>query len=272
MKTLAKIIALLLVIIIAGVIYVAMNLGDLIKQGIEEYAPPIVGTSVTVDSVNIMPFTGSGGINDFNVGNPEGFGDGNALSLGEISISIDPTSLTKDVIVIDQILIDSPVINFIQLKNNSTNFTTLLDNVNKSTASADNKQATQPEPVADSDTDTGAEKKFIIKTFDLKNAQLSATIALLGDKAISLTLPNIHLEGIGEKSGGQHAAGIAKNIGDKLTKAITDAVTKSDELKKQLTEKLKNEAKAKAEEELNKKLKESLGDKDTALLKGLFNR
>jgi hypothetical protein len=271
MKLLAKIIAVLLVIVIAGVIYVAMNLGALIKQGIEEYAPPIVGTSVTVDSVNIMPFTGSGGINDFNVGNPQGFGDGNALSLGEISISIDPASLTKDVIIIDQILIDSPVINFIQLKDNSTNFTKLLDNVNKSTAAADSKQATQPEPAADGEA-TGAEKKFVIKAFDLNNAQLSATIPLLGEKPISLTLPNIHLEGIGEKSGGQHAAGIAKEIGDKLTKAITDAVAKSDEFKKQLTEKLKNEAKAKAEEELTNQLKDKLGDKDTELLKGLFNR
>jgi len=271
MKLIAKIIAVLLIVIIAGVIYIAMNLGTLIKQGIEEYAPPIVGTSVTVDSVNIMPFTGTGGISDFKVGNPQGFGDGDALSLGEISISIEPTSLTKEVIVIDRILIDSPVINFIQLKDDSTNFTKLLDNINKSTAAADKKQTAQPEPAADGEA-TGAEKKFIIKTFDLNNAQLSATIPLLGQKPISLTLPNIHLEGIGEKSGGQHAAGIAKDIGDQLTKAITDAVAKSDELKKQLTEKLKNEAKAKAEEEFNDKLKETLGEKDSALLKGLFNR
>ncbi|MFT6058128.1 MAG: hypothetical protein ACJAS2_002421 [Pseudohongiellaceae bacterium] len=271
MKLIAKVIAVLLIIVIVGVIYVAMNLGSLIKQGIEEYAPPIVGTSVTVNSVNIMPFTGSGGINDFNVGNPQGFGDGNALALGEISISIEPASLTKDIIIIDNILIDSPVINFIQLADNSTNFTKLLENVDQSTAAADKKQTTEPEPATDGEA-TGVEKKFIIKNFDLNNAQLSATIPLLGEKPISLTLPNIHLEGIGEKSGGQHAAGIAKEIGDRLTKAISDTVAKSDEFKKQLTEKLKNEAKDKAEAELTDKLTEKLGAEDTKLLKGLFNR
>jgi len=271
MKLMAKIFGLLLVVVIIGVIYVAMNLGTLIKQGIEEYGPAIAGTRVTVDSVNIMPFTGVGGINDFNIANPQGFGEGNALALGEISISIVPASLSKDIIVIDNILIDSPVINFVQLKDNSTNFTKLLDNVNQSISAADKKPTTSPEPVADVE-DTAVEKKFIIKNFDLNNAQLSATIHLLGEKPISLALPNIHLEGIGEKSGGQHAAAIAKDIGDRLTKAIRDAVAKSDELKKQLGKKLKNEAKAKAEQELNDKLKEKLGEKNTKLLKGLFNR
>ncbi|MFT4997774.1 MAG: hypothetical protein ACI8RO_001123, partial [Flavobacteriales bacterium] len=138
-------------------------------------------------------------------------------------------------------------------------------------AAADKKQITEPEPATDVEA-TGTEKKFIIKNFDLNNAQLSATIPLLGEKPISLTLPNIHLEGIGEKSGGQHAAGIVKEIGDRLTKAISDAVAQSDEFKKQLTDKLKNEAKDKAEAELTNKLTEKLGAEDTKLLQGLFNR
>ena len=277
MKWILRIFGLLLLLVIAGAIYVYMNLGALVKQGIETYAPPILEVPVNVDSVALMPLTGKGSISGFTIASPKGYGDNTAIGLGDFQLALDTASLTTDTIIIEKILIDTPELNFIQNDSGGSNFQTLLDSINSNTA--DSSSSSTAPAGEESSTDI----KLIIDDFSLKNVVISAVSPLLPDQEIQVPIPDIHLTGLGRKAGGAAPADIAKEVAEKLLAEAKKALLNSDIYKEQVkaaVEKRLEEEKAKLKQRVNdekqqleddarRKLDEKLGDKKD-LLKGLF--
>ncbi|MEH6551800.1 MAG: hypothetical protein V7744_17630 [Pseudomonadales bacterium] len=259
MKIILKIVALLVLVAIAGVVYLAFNLGGIIKDGVEEYAPPLVGSPVTVSSVQILPLSGSGAIRGFDVGQPSGYGEGNIISVGTADISVDIESLTQDVVIIKSISIDSPMVHYIQKDNNNDNVRALMKAIEQNTGSSSSAGDTG---------DSGAGKKIIIDEFTLSNMLVKATSPLLGDEDFEVILPTIRLTEIGRKSGGQHADELARDLGRQLTSAIKDGLANSSVFQDQIKQRLMDEGQKRAEEEINKQL----GEQGGSLIKGLFNK
>lgn len=276
MKWVFGIIGLIVTVLIATLVYVYLNLGSLIKLGVETYVPPIIGVPVTVDSVSLMPFEGSGSINGFTIGNPKAYAQSTAIGMNKLAISLDPRSLTQDTIVIKQVSLDAPEINFIQLDKSRSNFTDILANINKA-------QASQTSSPTEPDSETTATPKLIIDQVDITNVKITATSPLLPDQTILVPIPDLHLTGLGRKTNGATPEQLAKEIGEALLNQIKTALLNSDIYKQQIQQKLqakldaeKQRAKQRVQEE-QKKLEQKLSDKlsdelgDSAdVLKGLF--
>ena len=248
MKTLFKILAGLVVVLLIVLAVGVLNLDKGIKAVVESVGPELTKSSVTLRDVDISLTSGEGSLKGLVVGNPAGFKTSNAFSLGEISLAIDPESVTTDTIVINRIKIIAPEITYESLKG-GTNLDQLQKNVEQALGASGGDTA-----VAEEGSDEAAAKKFIIKDLTISDGKISYSNALLGSKPISLPLPSIRLTGIGEKSGGASAGEVVNQILGSINKSASGAVTSSGALKD-------------AGEQIKQKVEEKLGG-----LKGLLKR
>ena len=84
----------------------------LLKQAIERWGPEITGVSVKVASVKLEPGQGRGTINGLVVGSPKGFDAPQTLKVGEMRLTLDPATLTKDVVVVKELLLVAPEVTY----------------------------------------------------------------------------------------------------------------------------------------------------------------
>ena len=126
----------LLVIIFVGVIVVGFFLGDVVKVGMETIGPKVTQTTLTVSSVHVGILTGSAGVNDLVLGNPEGYKSPNAISVGKTAISVAPFSVLSGKIVIKSVEVRSPEITFEGNPFGANNLKKIMDNVNAFTGGA----------------------------------------------------------------------------------------------------------------------------------------
>lgn len=116
----------LLVIIGVGVVFFAFD--SIVKGGIETAGSRVLQTPVTVSSVGVSPLSGNGGIRELRIRNPEGFNEPYAMELGGLDVGVDVGSVFSDVVVIDHIVIDNPVITY-ETRIRTDNIRTLLANI-----------------------------------------------------------------------------------------------------------------------------------------------
>lgn len=102
----------LVVAVIAIVTFVFSSLDGLIQEAVEKYGTEITKAEVQLTVVNIDISSGKGSLSGLKVGNPKGFETPSAFNLGEISIAIDTGSVTKDPVIIKEIVITSPDITY----------------------------------------------------------------------------------------------------------------------------------------------------------------
>ncbi len=247
MKTLFKILAGLVVVLLIVLVVGVLNLDKGIKAVVETVGPELTKSSVTLRDVDLSLTSGEGSLKGLVVGNPAGFKTANAFSLGEISLAIDPESVTTDTIVIDSILIIAPEITYESLKG-GTNLDQLQKNVEQAIGSSSESSSSE------GDSEEAAAKKLIIKDLSISGGKISYSNALLGSKPISLPLPPIHMTGIGEKSGGATAGEVVNQVLAAINKGAAGAVTNSGALKD-------------AGEQVKQQVEEKLGG-----LKGLLKR
>lgn len=209
-----------LVVIVAVVVFVGLsNLGPIIKKAVNTYGPEITKTELHVADVSVSILSAEAKINDFFLGNPKGFKTPSAVQVGSVFVNVNEKTLAGNPIIIDQIKVKNPEISY-EKKDKTDNFQSILNNVNKATASE--KSATT------SSQDKGSEKKLIIRDFLITDGKVNVSLAIygLGQKEITVSLPDIHLKDIGKEKNGLPAAEVSKQIFVALYEKITsNAVT-----------------------------------------------
>ena len=106
-------VSLLVIGVLGGAYYLFTNLDSIVKSAIESYGSEALATKVTVGGVSISLSNGQGTITNLRVAEPRGFGDGDAISFGEISVGIDAQSLVNQKpIVIDLVRVMDPSVEF----------------------------------------------------------------------------------------------------------------------------------------------------------------
>ena len=232
-----------LLLLIAGGAFLFLS-GDainaLIKQNIEQVGSKVTEQSVTVAKVDMKLLKGAGTINGLVLSNPSKYSAPSAFSLNEITLDINLESLTTDIIVIDQIVIDKPeaIVEFTE--NGEANFKDILDAIKSNTASA-----SQPEQ----ESKTGKTDPIIrVNKFVLAGVSLTVDLTKLGNKAHQVTLADVNLTNIGGQAGMP-----ASKLGAELVKQALSSIWK--QAKKQQTEILKDQV----EDEIKDKVKEKLG-------------
>jgi hypothetical protein len=216
MKTFLKVTVLgLLILLIAGYFVAAYAMGSVVKAGVNRVGPRITQSKVELSGANLSPLTGSGTLTSLAVGNPQGWSENNAFFLGKVSIKLEPRSVFRDTIVIDEIIIEQPEFLY-ETKFVSSNIKDLLKNIEGYTS-------TKKEIGADKEE--GPPKKFIVKKLRLTNGK--ATIGL-GGTALPVPLPEIALDNLGVAEGGitgsQVAALVMQDVLSKIVAATAGAL------------------------------------------------
>lgn len=196
MKKLLSVVIVLVALVGGVLFYVGANLDSIVKGLIEEHGSAATQTPVRVAGVSIALAEARAGISSLKVGNPEGFA-GNAIEMEAFSISLDADSLTSDVIVIEEIVVDGARLNVIQ-QANGNNLQQLIRNLERG----------GPTGAAD---DSGAGKKIIINRFVLEGASASLTAPDF-DEVREVTLSTITLRNIGRSTNGAQGTEIARQV------------------------------------------------------------
>ncbi|MCP4546930.1 MAG: hypothetical protein GY835_10745 [bacterium] len=184
----------IVVVIIVGILLLLSNLNTLVARAIEKHGSEVTETSVTVTGVKISLRKGRGSIRGLSIANPDGFDRGVAFTLGDITVDIDPASLTREPLVIEEIRIAVPVVNAVIAGDGSTNIDRLRKNILAHTPAA---------AATDDDEEGGAAeaRRIRIKQFVFERGSVSVDGSALGIEARTIDLPEIRIEEIGGAQG-----------------------------------------------------------------------
>lgn len=233
MKWIIRIVIVLVLLIGAGLWFGWSQLGTLVKFGIEKGTPPVVQTSVSVQNVKLSPFSGTGVIEGFEIGNPKGFTGPYAVRVGRTEVAVDTNSVSTDKIVIQHIRITDPEIN-LEAGLGGTNLKHIADNA-KNFVSQQTAPTANPSPnaaVAPADGKPKKSVKLQVNELLITGAKLSASAAgLVPGADAKITLPEIRLNNLGTGSAGitpaELTALILRQINTEAAKASASGALKN---------------------------------------------
>ncbi len=193
-----------LVALIAVLVVVTFfSLNAIVKKGVETFAPKMTGTPVTLESVKISPFTGKGEISGLIIGNPEGYDTDEAFRLGSVKIHIDPMSVIGGETVIHDIVIDGAEVTYEFKGLMTNNIKQIMDNMKEFAGEQKEKPA-------------GEKKKIKIEHFLFSNAKVHLSASMLKGEKVSVSMPDVELDDIGDQSLGDTLLDIQAGLWDGL--------------------------------------------------------
>lgn len=208
-KILLTLVSLILLTLLGGLGYLYFSLNSLVKKAVETVGPTITKTDVRLASASLSPFSGSGRLSGFVVGNPDGYKGPFALKLGSIAVSVDKKTLLNDPIVVQSVIISSPEVMLMGTPG-GTNLQKLMKNI-QSSGPASGKQEKS------SATES---KKFVVREVVISGAKLHLSANALNQKVSqTLSIPDIRLQNIGTAGKGVSARDIAMQVIDPLLNA-----------------------------------------------------
>lgn len=181
-KLLLSLVLVVVIVFAAAFFYI----DSIVKSGIEVVGSEVLGTGVSVSSVSISPLSGSGTIRGLTIQNPEGFTADNIMQLGEVTVSLNLSSLMSDVIEITEISVIEPIITY-ETKITTDNIRALLANL----------PSTAESGTAGEDAASDAGKGLIINEFNLNAAQVNLIASIIEQ---SVVLGDIQLRDIGTEN------------------------------------------------------------------------
>jgi hypothetical protein len=181
------------IILAAAFVFLWTNLDQIVKSAIEKYGSQAVGTAVRVDGVSLEIAKGKGAIRGLTVANPRGYSEPHIISLGGISVRLSPRTVTENPVVIDDIRITSPFVDYEMNKNLVANVDVLKKNLEGGP-----KEKPGPKPAKTAAKD---EKRVRIKRLVIENAKAEVRIASIGDKPRTVVLGRIEMNDIGGTRG-----------------------------------------------------------------------
>jgi uncharacterized protein involved in outer membrane biogenesis len=213
-KPLIGLLALAIVVLVAGGIWIYLSLDFIVKRAIEAYAPDIVGAKVAVESVKLTPTSGVGAIHGLAIGNPPGFHSEHSLSVATVDVAIDPGSIAKDVVHVRRIAVIGPVITY-ESSRNGSNFDAIQRNVARRTA-------------GDKSAASRKETRLVVDQIVIRDARViyAPEIATRG-ATISFDLPGIQLTDVGKRQGGVTPAELTNVIVQALVARMATAMGRS---------------------------------------------
>ncbi len=239
MKKVAIIVTFLALIV--GSIFLFLTgdaLNELVKSKIEEVGKQVTEQTVTVESVEIKLFDGTGKINNVVLPNPEKYSADIAFSLKEITLAIDSASFATDLIVIDKIIINKPEAFVEFTQSGSSNIQDILDAIKRNSPKPNNEEILEK-----SDKPKTREPFIRVNHFVLANTALTMDLSKLDNKVYELTLADINLTNIGGDRGVP-----ASKFGAELLKQALSSIWV--QAKKEQKEKLKEQFKNKIKDKL----------------------
>lgn len=204
-NALLAVVALLIIAVGGALWWLYASRDAIIKRAIERFGPELTGVSVKVASVKLEPLDGRGSIKGLELGNPQGFKAPHALSLGEVRLAVEPSSLTADVVHVKEISLEAPSITYERGPGG--------DNLSAIQKHIESQLPKSAPAKGDSKAEKAAkERRFIIDTVQVRKARVSY------GGAVNVDVPDLQLRDLGKKSGGATAAEITREIWTAVTR------------------------------------------------------
>lgn len=203
----------ILLLLLGGAAWWAFSSLDRIVHGaLEHYGPQVLGVEVAVGAVEISTKNGRGVIRDVTLGNPSGYAGTHAFRVGEVTVALDATTLTSDVVVIREISVLAPDIQY-ELVGGKANLDVIQQNIERYLA-----QKSPPGNTAGGDSGAAAkkERRYVIQAANIRNAQVRVSNPLLKGGGLDFTLPDITLRRIGDDGRGVTGGEAARIIAQAL--------------------------------------------------------
>ncbi len=218
-KKLLIVVSLVVALLVVGVLVALAYLGPLIKKGVETVGPMVTKVDVKLDSAQVSLLGGSGSLKGLTVGNPAGYKSPDAIKLGEASLAVVPSSVFADKVHVKSIAIVAPEITLEGgLKDN--NLSKILANVQEFSGPSSTNQSAS----------ASSQKKLQVDSVVLSGAKVTASLDMLGNKPLTLTLPDIQLTNLGQGPDGITAGDLTARVLDqvisKTLAAVAEAATK----------------------------------------------
>jgi hypothetical protein len=243
-KKIALAVAIVIIAIAGAAYYFASNVDSLVKAVIERYGSEATQSSVTLKSVTLSFKQGSGELNTLAVKNPKGFSSADAITLGDIKVVLDISTLQSNTIVVKDVTILQPAVLY-EYAGGGGNLEAIQKNVQSYAAKFSGGKTTPDQSAggnagADKTASKQPEKKVIIENLVIRDGKVAATHQALQGRVLSVSLPTIQLKDIGKDKGGATPAEVA----DKVIGAISAQASRvaSAELQKQVGDLIKNQA------------------------------
>lgn len=104
MKPFFKGIGILSGILILLFVLVLFNINTVVETAVNHFGPRITKTPTTLGGAEVSLIAADGYLQNFVLGNPEGFAAPHAISVGSLYVDIDETTLFDDILVIRRIM------------------------------------------------------------------------------------------------------------------------------------------------------------------------
>jgi len=197
--------------VIAGValiVYLVLIffVGSLVTTAVNKYGPQLAKTNVHLTEAHISPLSGEGSLDGMIVANPAGWSKNNAFSLKSIHVSVAPSTVFSDHVVIKEIKIDSPEILY-ETRLLTSNIGDIVKGL----------QHDSTRGGSDAKTKSGQTIKFEVDHLLVQGGTINLSLA--GATPVPLTMPTIDLHDLG-KDGGITSSQLAVLISETLLKTV----------------------------------------------------
>jgi len=215
----------LLVVGVLGVLILAIALfitaqyflGSIVKKGVNKFGPQITQTNVELQGAAVSPLSGQGTLTGLRVANPQGWSQADAFRLGKVHLNMEPFSVFKDHIVINELIIEQPEFLY-ETKIVANNINDLLKNIEQSVGGK----------TAEPKTKEGKPIKMVVKKLVLRDGKVTVNGA--GIASLTVPLPPINMTDIGTAENGitpaQVAFAVMKNVTASIVGAVAEVIAK----------------------------------------------
>ncbi|HSS29028.1 MAG TPA: hypothetical protein VLL50_13855 [Usitatibacter sp.] len=216
MKKAAWVLAVLVLVAAGAAFWAYESLDVIVKYALEHYGPQVTGVAFEVGEVKLSPRDGRGSVKRVDIGNPPGFNAPRAVRLAEISVWVDPATVRAPVVVIHELIVDTPLITY-ERSDRGTN----LDAIQKNIANYV-KRAQEASGEGDNKKPSGRDvrHRFIVEKLVLRGGKVTMTNPGLKGQGVTFDLPAIEMHDLGRSSGGATASELASTVADTLVSRI----------------------------------------------------
>jgi len=201
----------------AAALWLYLRRDHYIANAVRSYGSAILGVKVNLESAHLSLADQSVELKGLSIENPPGFKSRYLLQLDTVSVSLDVSTLPREVIVIREISLLKPQITFEKVEGVS-NFDVVQRNADSYVHAAGNKpSAAMAENYAKQSKQP--EKRWIISSVDMRDGHA----AVLSSLELSIALPHVHLRDIGKRTSGATTADATRQVMNALTASVTNA-------------------------------------------------
>jgi len=173
-------------------------LDSIVASSTETIGTELTGTTVSVESASVSPFSGSGTLSGFRVENPDEYEADYAMEASEISVALDLSTLWSGPIVVENIHIKDPRLTLVQNKAKN-NLRTLLQNVNQG-----------------AEEGTSSDSEMIVEHFLMEEGTLDVRVGVGGDRSTQVTIPRIEVNDLGTDDQGVAVENIIREVTNRV--------------------------------------------------------